>query len=336
MSSSDRGIVDFVGPTSLVIETRIDPELRAAFRGLVSHDFSDLDAARLRSLERPIAARPVDSASTVRVSVHSLETGDGSSISVRFYTDAARAPRGVLVWAHGGGYVLGRAEQDDGVLRALTSETGCAVLAPDYRLAPEHPFPKPLEDIHTCLLAARTSEFGLGSDIPLLVGGSSAGGGLAAAAVLMAAERKEVHIAMQILVAPMIDDRNVPADDRSEPDPHVWSRPHNLFGWSAYLGRAFGTEVSPLAAASRTTDFRGVCPTFIAVGDVDIFAVENIRYAANAAAAGVPVELHVYRGAFHGFATVAPQATVSRHFVESRNRAITKLFDGWGAEDAGC
>ncbi|KAB8141451.1 alpha/beta hydrolase [Chloroflexia bacterium SDU3-3] len=217
------------------------------------------------------------------------------------------APTAGLLWVHGGGYVSGSADAEDIRARAMAAALGCVLVSVDYRLAPEVPHPGPLEDCYAALRWLHASAADLGVDpARLAVGGGSAGGGLAAALALLARDRGEVPLVFQCLLAPMIDDRTVTLDP---PHPYtgefIWTREANRFGWAALLGREPGGQgVSPYAAAARAEDLAGLPAAFIAVGALDLFLEENMEYARRLTRAGVPVELHVYPGVYHGFQMV--------------------------------
>jgi acetyl esterase/lipase len=220
-----------------------------------------------------------------------------------------------LYWIHGGGYVMGDIEQDDRLMKQLVKRIGCVAVSVDYRLAPEHPFPAPVEDCYAGLkwLFANAPELGV-EPSRIAIGGASGGGGLAAGLALLARDRGEVQIAFQLLIYPMIDDR-------------MWNRESNRLGWKAYLGRdGGGADVSPYAAATRATDLRNLPPAYIPVGALDLFVDENIEYAQRLIQAGVPTELHVYPGAFHGFDMFAPSAKVSKQFKADRESALRRAL----------
>jgi acetyl esterase/lipase len=204
----------------------------------------------------------------------------------------------------------------------------CVVASVEYRLAPEHPFPAPVEDCYAALkwLSARSAELGVNRS-RIAVGGASAGGGLAAGLALLTRDRAEVEVTFQLLIYPMIDDRNVAPASETVPDTFVWTRENNRMGWRAYLGREpGGADVSPYAAAARATDLTGLPPAYIPVGDLDLFLDENITYAQRLLAAGVPTELHVYPGAFHGFNGFVPSAEISRRFNADRDSALKRML----------
>jgi acetyl esterase/lipase len=146
---------------------------------------------------------------------------------------------------------------------------------------------------------------------------------------LLARDRKEVQVAYQLLIYPMIDDRNATAAAHAITDSRVWNRESNRLGWKAYLGRdGGGADVSPYAAATRATDLSNLPPTYISVGTLDLFVDENIDYAQRLIQAGVPTELHVYPSAFHGFDMFAPSARVSKQFKADRDNAFKRALHG--------
>jgi acetyl esterase/lipase len=253
------------------------------------------------------------------------------AVRVRVYQPNDRPSKlPALFWIHGGGYVMGDIEQDDRLMKQLARRIGCVAVSVDYRLAPEHPFPAPVEDCYAGLkwLFAHADELGVERS-RIAIGGASGGGGLAAGLALLVRDRKEVQVAFQLLIYPMIDDRNVTPASYAITDPRMWNRESNRLGWKAYLGRdGGGLDVSPYAAASRATDLTNLPPAYIPVGALDLFVDENIEYAQRLIQAGVPTELHVYPGAFHGFDLFAPSAQVSKQFKADRDNALRRALHG--------
>lgn len=243
----------------------------------------------------------------------------GAGASMRVYRPAS--PTGAaLLWVHGGGFVIGTAAQDDALCRAVSEELQVVVASVDYRLSPEHPFPAPLEDCHAGLVALA----GLpGVDrARIAVGGASAGGGLAAGLALLARERGEVAPVFQLLSYPMLDDRTTLRTDLDESAFRVWDQRSNRFGWAAYLGDPARGTVSGLAAPARHEDLAGLPPAWVGLGDLDLFHDEDLAYAARLRGAGVPCELQVFPGGYHGFDGVEPKAAVSREFRAAQVRAL--------------
>jgi acetyl esterase/lipase len=157
----------------------------------------------------------------------------------------------------------------------------------------------------------------------IAVGGASAGGGLAAGTVLMARDRRTPQVVFQLLMYPMLDDRDATASAHEFTGILSWSRAHNQSGWRALLGeRAGGADVDHYAAPARAADLSGLPPALIQVGELEVFRDEDVDYAIRLLRAGVPTELHVYPGAFHAWDLVAPQARKSVRMVEERVEAL--------------
>ena len=241
----------------------------------------------------------------------------------------ASRPLPALVWIHGGGYVLGSPQADGLQMKSLVSQLGCAVVSVDYRLAPESPFPAGVEDCYAALRWTHAQAQELGVDrARVAIGVTSAGGGLAAALALLARDRAELQVAFQVLLVPMLDDRTaVAADPHPFTGEFTWTPAKNLFGWTALLGGTPGGEgVSPYAAPARAESLAGLPPTYISTGALDLFLEEDMEYARRLMRAGVPTELHVYPGAFHGFDAFAPSAAVSKQFKAERDHALKRAL----------
>ena len=242
------------------------------------------------------------------VEVLTLTSGAG----VRLHTPPdPNSPSAALLWIHGGGYVMGNARQDDDLCHRFAKRLGIVVASVEYRLAPEHPYPAGLEDCYAALtwLAALPAV----DRTRVAIGGASAGGGLAAALAQLAHDRGEITPALQLLTYPMLDDRAVPESD-VERSYRLWSERSNRFGWKSYLGAADPDVGVP----GRRPDLSGLAPAWIGVGTLDLFYNENLMYAQRLKNAGVPCDVVVVPGAFHGFDRVAPRADVSRAFFDSQ------------------
>lgn len=233
-----------------------------------------------------------------------------------------------LLWIHGGGYVIGNADIADPQVKSIVTTTGCAVVSVDYRLAPETPHPGPVEDCYAALKWLYTHAAELGVDTTrIAIGGDSAGGGLTAGLALLTRDRGEVPLVLQLLIYPMLDDRSVTmAESHPYTGEYIWTAESNRFGWTALLGQEpGGPNVSPYAAAARAEKLEGLAPAFIGVGTLDLFLEEDLEYARRLMRAGVPTELHVYPGAFHGF-PMAAHAQVAQAFVRDQLNALTRAF----------
>ncbi len=231
---------------------------------------------------------------------------------------------------HGGGYVLGVAGNDPAFLQTIAQVCNCVVVSVDYRIAPETPYPGALEDNYAALQWLYNNAETLGVDgCRIAIGGESAGGGHAAALAIAARDRKGVPIIFQLLIYPMLDDRT--GSTRPVP-PHigqfVWVAESNVFGWSSLLGVPAGSPNVPTGAApARVENLAGLPPAYIAVGALDLFVHEDVEYAQRLIEAGVPTELAVVRGAYHGFDMLGPTSAVSKRFTEAWLAALRRAFE---------
>ena len=221
-----------------------------------------------------------------------------------------------LLWIHGGGLVLGAAAMDDRLCGETARETGATIVSVDYRLAPKHPFPTPLDDCATGFewMLSHAAELGLDTT-RIAVGGQSAGGGLAASLVQRLHD-DGVALAAQWLFCPMLDDRTA-ADRTHDATGHfVWNNRSNLVGWRSYLGEQVAADDLPrYAAAARRDDLVGLPPTWIYSSDIELFYTEDRDYARRLEEAGVPVTFETVRGAPHGFEAWAPDSEMARALV---------------------
>jgi acetyl esterase/lipase len=253
-------------------------------------------------------------------------SGRGVTVTKRHIGDSAipvlvttpiegRRPRPAVLWMHGGGYILGSPEVEAMGSSRLARDLGVVVVSPDYRLAPEHPFPAALDDCMTTLewMRAHAEELGIDPD-RIAVVGASAGGGLAAA-VAQRSHDEGIPLRAQVLVYPMIDDRAVLRDDHAGRGRFLWTPASNRFGWMSYLGREPRMSDAPeYAAPARRTDLSGLPPTWVGVGELDLFHDEDVDYAEKLRASGVPCELVTVPGMYHGADGLAPKARSMRDF----------------------
>jgi acetyl esterase/lipase len=315
---------------------QLDPELRAIIEKLPTDrpmDLNQIVAARAKMKKMMVAAveglPPVEGVSSKD---HRAPGPQGApDVPVRVYRpDDQKGSLPALYWIHGGGYVMGDVEQDDRLMKQMVKRIGCVIASVEYRLAPEHPFPAPVEDCYAGLkwLFGHAGELQV-EPSRIAIGGASGGGGLCAGLALMVRDRGEMKPCFQLLIYPMTDDRNVTAASYAITDPRMWNRDSNRLAWKAYLGRdGGGPDVSPYAAATRATDLTNLPPAYIPTGALDLFVDENIEYAQRLIQAGVPTELHVYPGAFHGFDVFAPSARVSKQFKAERDDALKRALFG--------
>jgi acetyl esterase/lipase len=254
-----------------------------------------------------------------------------ASVRLRVYRPKSLAgPAPALFWLHGGGYVIGSPEQDEQTSIAFARELGITVIAGTYRLAPDHQAPAAVEDAYAGLswVFGNADERGI-DPARIAIGGASAGAGLAAALALYAHDRREVTPVFQLLEYPMLDDRTVVRADHDTSNARMWNARNNRFGWTAYLGQQPGSDgVSPYAAPSRREDLSGLPPAWIGVGTLDIFHDEDVEYARRLEAAGVPCELVIVPGAFHGFDVAFKKASVTKEFFGRQVEALRRAFAG--------
>jgi len=315
---------------------RVDQELRKPLEDYLKLSIEDLkiqEISKIRKIADQMAiAMKAQAPPVAGVSVQDKQIPGPPGtpdLRIRVYRPSKNNGKlPALLWIHGGGYVLGSIDQDDPTSKHMAIACECVVVSVDYRLAPENPFPAPLEDCYAALKWMHGHENELGIDSArIAVGGASAGGGLGAGLALLVRDRLEMRIAFQLLIYPMIDDCNVVPAHETILDTYVWSRENNRVGWKSYLGcepRSDG--ISPYAAAFRAQDLTDLPPAYIAVGDLDLFLNENIEYAQRLLGAGIPVELHVYPGAFHGFYNFFPLAQISRRFTSDLEGALARAL----------
>ena len=240
----------------------------------------------------------------------------------------AAVPVGLLYNIHGGGMIGGDAYLGLSSYLAIAEELGVALVSVEYRLAPEHPHPAPVEDCYAGLVwtVEHADELGIDPDRVVVVG-ASAGGGLAAATALLARDRGGPALIGQLLACPMLDDHNDSYSTRQMAGLGGWDQTANGMGWTALLGAAQGgPDVSPYAAPARATDLSGLPPAFIDVGSAETFRDEAVAYASRIWQAGGSAELHVWPGGFHGFAGAVPQAALSQAASAAPGSWLRRIF----------
>lgn len=297
------------------VSSLLDPEIAAMLAASpvnIGEVLASLTPESVVTIREMFAATPPPPLSD-EVTREDVSLEGRGTASVRVHRPRVQRPSApCVVWMHGGGLVLGDNRMDDARFDKWCRELGIVGVSVEYRLAPEHPYPTPLEDCYAALAWTHRNAASLGVDPTRIgIGGASAGAGLAAGLALLARDRAEFAVDFQVLIYPMIDDRQVTISS-SWIDP-IWSPAANTFGWTSYLGSDKGTDkVAPYAAAARATDLRGLPRALVVVGALDGFSDEDIDYAKRLRHAGVPTDLNVYAGAPHGFDTFGDLTTVSR------------------------
>lgn len=310
----------------------VNPELRKTLAvvnkmmgGIDNLTVEMLPNARVKSDQyaRPLLPSPVPQERMI--------PGHDGSPDVRIYVVDAKpgTSRPAILYIHGGGFIMGSAKSTLFNVQKIALAHDCVVISVDYRLAPETPFPGALNDNYAALKWLHDHADELGVDrTRIAVMGESAGGGHAAMLTLAARNRGEIPIKQQILIYPMLDDRT---GSTVEVQPwmgrYIWTAKINRLGWSSLLGVPAGSKSVPAGSVpAREENLKGLPPTFIAVGSVDLFANENIDYSRRLMNAGVATELYVAPGAFHGFDNMVPDSAVATQFNAAINAALDRAF----------
>jgi triacylglycerol lipase len=311
----------------------IAPELAAALERLPDFELTPEVLAVIRTV--PLSAMPRAPLTPEQEAVACEERfipglRDALDVRVLIYTPpGGKRARPAIVHMHGGGFVMGAPELNDAHNRSIAGEHDCLIVSVDYRLAPDTRFPGAVEDGYAALAWLNENADALDIDRRrVAVAGESAGGGHAMALAVYARDRGEFPICLQLLDCPMLDDRT-----GSTSDPHptcgefVWTPAKNRFGWQALLGVEPGSADVPYGASiARVEDFSGLPPACITVGSLDLFAEECFDYARRLMRAGVPAELHLIPGAFHGYNVMGDEAPQVRQNAEWRRNALARAF----------
>ncbi|MHA6260361.1 alpha/beta hydrolase [Sporosarcina sp. CAU 1771] len=309
------------------MEKRVHPDLQKGFSSMPIKNYTQeaLGEIRRELNERVLSVNASQPINEKLVTTEKFIPGPPGNPDVRIKLYEPKNPSEILpgvLFIHGGGFMFGSPEMNESSCQKLVEDINCVVVSVDYRLAPENPFPSPLEDCYATLkwFSENASELNIDSN-RIAVVGMSAGGGLAAALSLLARDRKGPEIAFQMPLYPMLDDRISTPSSQEITDKRVWNLEANRQGWKMYLGDSAG-EVSPYAAPTRASDLSGLPPTFTFVGDLDPFRDETLDYVARLSQAGVPVEFHLYPGCFHGFEQLIPKADISRRVINEYSSAL--------------
>ncbi|WP_433607188.1 alpha/beta hydrolase [Dactylosporangium sp. CA-139114] len=310
-------------------DPELDQPVRDILAGLPSMTADTIAERRVRSADGRMTDEQIR-----RGGAFSLEErtfpGPGGDLAVLICRPTAMpGPHGVIVNIHGGGMVAGHnrtLELHGELVRA--ERLGLAVVAVEYRLAPEHPDPAPVEDCYAGLVWTAGNAAGLGLDpARIVVSGNSAGGGLAAGVALMARDRGGPRLLGQMLQCPMLDDRCDSPSGRQMVGVGLWDRTSNVTGWTALLGDRRGTpRVSYYAAPARAEDLSGLPPMFVDVGSVEALRDESVAFVSRVWQQGGDAELHVWAGAFHSFDQWVPDAVVSGAAQDARIAWLRRIL----------
>jgi acetyl esterase/lipase len=318
--------------TETLARPPFDPELEAALTAMGPAAPQTLTADMIESARGPSSGPLVDDL----LAEHGISRRDitipgyrGDEITLSVLGRHGRTGFGpVIYFAHGGGMVTGG--RFGGVERLVgwIERFDLTCVTVEYRLAPEFPDPYPVEDCYEGLLWTVEQLEELGIDpARVIVAGASAGGGLAAGIALLARDRGAPSLAGQLLISPMLDDRDATVSTRQIDGVGVWDRTSNLTGWTALLGDRRGThDVSIYAAPARATHFSGLPPAYVECGSAEVFRDEDVAFASALWAAGVQAELHVWAGGFHAFDLLAPHAAVSEAAKAARDNWLDRVL----------
>lgn len=311
---------------------KVDPQLLPALEQSASLDFNQPGVlAHIKQRAQSLVgsdALPKDEAVQV-YDVYIPNMDNSAQLRLRVYRPVqAEAEMPGIYWIHGGGFLFGVPEQDEGLCIRFAKEVGAAVVSVDYRLAPEYPYPAAIDDTYTGLKWFFDHAGSLGVDSTrIAVAGASAGGNLCAAVTLMARDKGEIKPAFQMPLYPMLDDRMTSPASHEVMDMRVWNNVSNVFAWKAYIGDAAGTDaVTPYMAPARAEDLSGLPPAYSCVSTLDPFRDDAMAYAARLAQAGVPVEFHLYPSAYHAFEAVAKGTAYSNQAIDEYVRVLNKAL----------
>ncbi|WP_245687966.1 alpha/beta hydrolase [Rhodococcus phenolicus] len=321
------------GEPAIAVHRRVEPATLGRLDLLTRWDTTGIETIRASYAGVTPPPTPV-TGHVVRIDDVVPGTDGRPEVPVRWYRPReATGQLPVVMYFHGGAYIMGSLAENDDRLDRMAAELGCAVVSVDYRLAPENPYPAGLDDAETVWRHILDNADALEVDRNrLVIGGASAGAGLATALCIRLTRLGLPQPALQLLIYPMLDDRehgSVRALEGGAGHWGLWRLEAERHAWQAYLGGLGGATPPATAAPGRATpsELRGVAPTFIGIGDVDALLDSNLRYAAQLSRAGVPVELHVYPGVIHGGFVARPRTRQTRRFLDDVHAVLRRTFD---------
>ena len=296
--------------------SQIAPELRSSARSVPP---LPLGTTGGRWLFRTISKLVFREKQYEGVRIENRTTDEG--VAVRVYTPNNNPTKAALIWIHGGGMIVGDVIMDDLFCSTTACELGIVIVSVNYRLAPESPFPAPLDDCYAAWNWLLKSVHDLQIDATkVAVGGQSAGGGLAASLAQRIHDAGGIQPIAQWLFCPMLDDRTAARRELDAVQHKLWNNSLNRIGWLALLGTEPGaTNVPDYAVPARRQDLSGLPPAWIGIGDIDLFFDENKTYADKLKSASVDCTLDIVAGAFHGFEVLGAKTKLAQDFL-SRSR----------------
>lgn len=301
----------------------LHPSFRKAYGRLPAFKLDQFWSRQLMNLFQYALFRPV------RDDQVDLRTCQVRKESVRIHRPRRKLTGGGLLWIHGGGYVTGKAMQDDAICNRIAKKLGVVVVSVEYRVAPKHPYPAAIDDCFDAWLWFLQNANSLGVDQNrIAVSGQSGGAGLAAALCQRILDSGRTQPIAQCLYCPMLDDRTAARRELDSIEHFGWPNRSNRYGWNAYLGRVYGPdEATPSwAVPGRRQTLAGLPPTWIGIGDADLFYEENLDYAKRLRECNVPCEIEVVEGGPHGFQVLVPEAEISSDFISKADSFLMKAL----------
>jgi len=281
------------------------------------------DVVKLRAES---VSAPIEETIGDRAIRHETATVPESGMLVSIFTPSNGPVRGCVFAVHGGGLVVGDRYSGIEFTFDWIEQLGLSVVSPEYRLAPEHPYPAALTDCAHALewTTKYLAASGRGA-IPLVLSGVSAGGTLAAALALTFRDRGDISVSGLMLQAPMLDHRNESVSSRQFSRTGQWDRESNATGWAAYLAGQSADEITAYMSPALATDLTGMPPTFVDVGSAELFRDEDVAFASALWAAGVDAQLVVWPGGVHSFDRFAPNTALAKAACTARNEWLGRL-----------
>jgi len=275
---------------------------------------------------RSLAALAGDPQPVFRVDTRRINSPAGD-IPIRIYRPSDESGLPVILFFHGGWFFAGDFESHDRPLRALTNATQCILIAVDYRLAPEHPFPAGVEDAINALRWVVQNGEALDADTSrIAIVGDSAGGALAAVTARKAAENKMSQVRLQVLLYPVADSSLSTDSWKAFADGPVVTLATAQQAWSLYTPGDKQRQ-NPDAAPLRAVNLQGLPPALVIVGEYDPLRDEGLAYAKRLSEAGVPVKEHLYPGMPHGFFQMAAYIDAGKEAIAEVAQAVTKALN---------
>jgi len=303
-------------------KNRLHPELKKTFSRLPNMTITNKPKLWFfRILMNKMVRLGYQADDQVEIAEHKLST-----CSIRIFTPKGVLSGGGLLWIHGGGLIMMSAKSSDADCEAYAKLHKVVVVSVDYRLAPEHPFPAANNDCFESWqwFLANAEKLGVDQN-RIAIGGQSAGGGLTAGLCQRILDHGGTQPCAQYLIYPMLDDRTAANQDLDDINHFMWNNHSNRYGWQSFLAQQAGSPSTPkYAVPARREDLSRLPPAWIGIGDIDLFYEEDCDYARRLKEANVTCELHITPKAPHGFEFLAPDASISKAFMQSANSFLAK------------